>query len=65
MFRPKFKNFYFCTKLCYYKFEGVDFKYDNSFLKSHSKNTQSLQYPSLQLYKFEGTDFKYDNSIFK
>ena len=58
------------------KFEGVDFKYDNSFLKFQPKNNKirhfwsqnqafSLFQDILQLDKFKGADFKYDNSFFK
>ena len=60
--------------LHYNKFEGADFKYDNSFFKWQSKNNQirhilvqilfifSLQRKTLHLGKFEG-NFKYDNSF--
>ena len=51
------------------KFQGADFKHDNSFLKLYSKNTQLRFFfvflQNLQLDKFKGADFKYDNSFFK
>ena len=58
------------------RFEGADFKYDNSFLKFLPKNTQirhfwsqiqafSLFHKILRLDKFEGADFKCDNSSYK
>ena len=58
------------------KFEGADFKYDNSFIKFQPKNTQIRHFWSqmqpflffsenLQIGKFEGADFKSDNSVFK
>ena len=66
----------FCEILKLDKFEGADFKYDNSFFKFQPKNIQIRHFWSqiqvylffhkiLQLNKFEGADFKYDNSIFK
>ena len=58
------------------KFEGADFKYDNSFFQ-----IQALEYANkaflvtnfgifnylqiLQLDKFEGADFNYDNILLK
>ena len=58
------------------KFEGADFKYDNSFLKFQPENNQirhfcsqvlafSISHDIFQLDKFKGADFKYDNSCFK
>ena len=58
------------------KFEGADFKYDNSFLKFYPKKypNQAFLVPNLgifvffseilQIDKFEGVGFKYDNRIF-
>ena len=67
---------FFCEVLQLDKFEGADFKYDNSFSKFNPKNTQiryfryqisafSFFHEMLQLDKFEGADFKYDNSSLK
>ena len=39
-FGPKFPFFFFCEILQVDKFEGVDFEYNNSFLKFYPKNTQ-------------------------
>ena len=57
------------------KFEGIDFKYHNSFLKFQRKNTQvryfwcqnqAFLFPKiLQLHKLEDADFKYGNIVFK
>ena len=58
------------------KFEGADFKYDNSFFIFLRKSTQishfwfqteafSLFHEILQLDKFEGADFKYDTIVIK
>ena len=58
------------------KFEGANFRYENSFLKFQPENTQirhfwskmqafSLFHEILQLGKSEGADSKYDNIIFK
>ena len=63
-------------RLIFDKFEGADFKYDNSFLKFQPKNTQirhfwsqiqafSLFHDILQLDKLKGADFKSHNSFFK
>ena len=72
-------HFCSCTKFCNYtnslvlisNMTIVFYKYDNSFSKLQSKNTQirhfwfqflafSFLHETLQLGKFEGTDFKYD-----
>ena len=52
------------------KFERVDFKCDNRFLKFYSKNTNCLKSWAFlffgkifQLGKIEGTAFKYINSF--
>ena len=57
------------------KFEGADFKYDNSFnipSEKYANQTFSILnlkifilHQTLQLGKFEGLDFKYDNGFFK
>ena len=58
------------------KFEGADFKYNNSFLIFSRKSTQishfwspTEAFPSfheiLQIDKFEGADFKYDTIVIK
>ena len=86
IFGPKYPNKAFWSQIQAFlflhqilqlgKFEGCDFKYDNSFLKLQPK-----KYPNkasfvpnlgifvfreiLQLDKFKGADFKYDNIIFK
>ena len=53
------------------KFEGADFKHDNSFLKIRHFLNKAFLVPTLgififggkilQLYQFNGADFKYDN----
>ena len=59
----------------FHKFEGVDFKYNNSFSKLQPKDTQMRQfwsqtynffalYKTLRFAKFKGTDFKYENDNF-
>ena len=59
-----------------YKPEGFDFKFDNSFFKFQSSNTQIKHFWSqikvslffhkiLHLDKSEDFDFKYDNNISK
>ena len=58
------------------KFEGADFKYNNTFLKIVPENAQlrdiwsqilafSLFHKILQLEKFNCPDFKHDNSFLK
>ena len=58
------------------KFEGANFKYDNSFFKYQPKSTQIRHFWSeiqgflflhqtLQQDKFEDVDLKHDNNIFK
>ena len=57
------------------KFEGADFKYDNSLLNFLPQNTQLIKFLVSNLgilifhiishfSKFEGADFKYDNNFF-
>ena len=56
------------------KFDGADYKYDNSFLKMEPKNIQIRHFWSqikifmffrkiLQVDKFKNADFKFDNSF--
>ena len=56
------------------KFEGADFKYDNSVFKilAHNYQNRAFLVPNLgifiisqfQLHKFKGSDFKYDMKAF-
>ena len=64
-------------KLNFDKFEGADFKFNNSFLKFQPKNTQRRHFWSLGFFIFKfalkisqldqlgGVDLKYCNIIFK
>ena len=76
IFSPNLCIFVFSQNLQIYKFEGADFKYDNSFLKFQPKSTQIRHFGSqiqtfsffhkiLQLGKFKCGDFKYDKIVFK
>ena len=56
------------------KSEGVDFKYENSYLKFYQKNIQTTHFcvfsvlyfcKILQFDKFDGAVFKYDNTLLK
>ena len=73
IFGSKFKDFYFCTKLCY-KTNSRTLISDMTIFQP--KNTQIRNFWSqlqaflffheiLQLDKFEGADFKCDNSCFE
>ena len=73
IFGSKFKDFYFCTKLCY-KTNSRTLISDMTIFQP--KNTQIRNFWSqlqaflffheiLQLDKFEGADFKYNKIIFK
>ena len=72
---PNLDIFFFCKIFQLDKFEGADFKYENSFLKILAPPKKkpdkaflvpnlgiSLFHEVLELNKFEGADFKYDNS---
>ena len=76
IFGPKFKDFYFCTKLCNKKnlralISNIALVFTNSrpkILKSgifgpKFKDFKNLK--TLQSCKFEGVDFKYDNVFFQ
>ena len=73
---PILGSFFFSKTLQLHKFDGADFKYDNSFFKISAQNIQYKIYivPSLGvlffrkifvLGKFEGADFKCNNSFSK
>ena len=76
-FWSQIKTFvFFCERLLLNKFEGADFKYDNSFLKILAQKSPNkafsvpnlgilLFHEILQLDKFEDDDFEYDNNLFK
>ena len=69
IFDPEFYTIFFFGKILQLdKFEGVNFKYDNSFLKLLQKNNQIRQFwfhiwallfscITLKSDKFEGADF--------
>ena len=77
IFGLKFRHFLtFCKNLKIDQFQGVDFDYDNIFIKFLLKNAQKSHYLAIILAiivfsrilendKFEGVAFKYNNNFMK
>ena len=77
IFGPKFKDFYFCTKLCNkinsnalisnvtIIFSSTSPKMQKSDIFGHKFQDFYFLHETLQQGKIEGFDFKYDNGSFK